>query len=327
MKSEPGKIVNHAAPSAPNEADAAQYYPAIYWYSMLKIPAVGEFAGSNPDMPKNISPRWLNQMKNNGCIGCHQLGQLSTRTIPKAFGEFANHEEAWVRRVSSGQAGENMVNQLAGDFNSQPIKIFRQNWTRLASPMASCRHSRPERPQGVERNIVVTLRDWMNERQYLHDLIASDRRYPTVNANGPLYGSPEYSSDDMPILDPVKNTATAFRLTTTPDTPEGLGPGHAAAKEPMLASAYWGEQKIWDTRANNHNSMLDRQGRVWLAATGHGPNNPDWCKKGGDHPSAKVFPIERTNRRVTMFDPKTQKYTAYLTCFGSASPAVRLRHQ
>ena len=31
---------------------------------------------------------------------------------------------------------------------------------------------------GAERNFVVTLRDWMNEKQYLHDLISTDRRYP-----------------------------------------------------------------------------------------------------------------------------------------------------
>src|SRR5947207_5426268 len=33
--SEPGKIVNVAAKAAPTPADAAKYYPAIYWYSML----------------------------------------------------------------------------------------------------------------------------------------------------------------------------------------------------------------------------------------------------------------------------------------------------
>jgi hypothetical protein len=63
-------------------------------------------------------------------------------------------------------------------------------------------------PPGLERNIVVTLRDWMDEKHYLHDLISSDRRNPTVNANGPLHRSPEYSSDLIPILDPVTNTAT-----------------------------------------------------------------------------------------------------------------------
>ena len=33
-------------------------------------------------------------MKSNGCIGCHQLGQLSTRTIPAALGTFASGADA-----------------------------------------------------------------------------------------------------------------------------------------------------------------------------------------------------------------------------------------
>src|SRR6476661_11221144 len=38
VKSAPGKILNLKAVTAPNEAAATQYYPAIYWYSMLKVP-------------------------------------------------------------------------------------------------------------------------------------------------------------------------------------------------------------------------------------------------------------------------------------------------
>ena len=171
--------------------------------------------------------------------------------------------------------------------------------------------AKPTRPQGVERNIVVTLRDWHNDKQYLHDLIASDRRYPTVNAYGPLYGQCEHACDDMPILDPVKNVATNFVLPTTPDMPLALGPGNAGSIKILGPSAYWGEENIWNSRANNHNSMFDRKGRVWLAATGHVPDNPAFCKKGSSHPSAVEFPLDRTNRRVTMYDPKTGKYTAY----------------
>src|SRR5476651_267833 len=42
--SEPGTIVNVSATPAPTPADAARYYPAIYWYSMLKIPTKAEMA-------------------------------------------------------------------------------------------------------------------------------------------------------------------------------------------------------------------------------------------------------------------------------------------
>src|SRR5262245_9774548 len=83
---EPGQQLNLPAVPSPNDAAASQYYPAIYWYSMLKIPAAGQFGG-NSDIPANVKQiEWLAAIKNSQCIGCHQIGQLSTRTIPKAFG-------------------------------------------------------------------------------------------------------------------------------------------------------------------------------------------------------------------------------------------------
>src|SRR5712692_654666 len=108
LDSEPGKIVNHRAAPAANDAEAAKGYPAIYWYSMLKIPDASQFGGKS-DIPEKVRPfDWLNLMKNNGCVGCHQLGQLSTRTLPQGLGEFSSHTEAWVKRTQAGQAGELM---------------------------------------------------------------------------------------------------------------------------------------------------------------------------------------------------------------------------
>ena len=313
--SAPGRIVNLRATPAPDAAAAAQYYPAIYWYSMLKIPAASQFGGTD-GIPANVTrERWLDLMKSNGCIGCHQIGQLSTRTIPPAFGTFESGEQAWMRRVQAGQSGQQMLGQLKG-LGELAFKNY-GDWTdRIAK--GELPHAKPARPQGVERNIVVTLRDWMDEKHYLHDLIASDRRYPTVNAYGPLFGSPEYSSDLIPILDPVKNTATTFKAPVRdPDMPLSLGPGHAAALDALQSSAYWGNERIWDSRVNNHNSMFGRDGRLWLAAAVRGPDNPAFCKAGSDHPSAKLFPVERTNRHLAVFEPKTQKYTFIDTCFGT----------
>jgi hypothetical protein len=314
-KARPGAHVNITAVPAPDEAAAATYYPAIYWYSMLKIPSADQF-GSHPDIGKNFTQtRWLDAMKSNGCVGCHQLGQESTRSIPKELGTFASGAEAWRRRVQSGQSGQMMLNQLTA-LGPMSFQLY-GDWTdRIAK--GELPHAKPQRPQGVERNIVVTLRDWMNEKQYLHDLIASDRRYPTVNAYGPLFGSPEYSSDDIPVLDPVKNIATTFKAPVRDaDMPLSLGPGHAAGLDALQPSAYWGGDRIWDTRVNNHNSMFGRDGRLWLAAAVRGPDNPAFCKAGSDHPSAKLFPVERTNRHLAVFDPKTQKYTFVDTCFGT----------
>src|SRR5450631_2032961 len=51
VKSDPGKNLNLTAVKAPNAAAAAQYYPAIYWYSMLKIPGADQFGGKS-DIPQ-----------------------------------------------------------------------------------------------------------------------------------------------------------------------------------------------------------------------------------------------------------------------------------
>ena len=41
------RSLNLTAVIAPNEAAAAQYYPAIYWYSMMKIPDASQFGGKS----------------------------------------------------------------------------------------------------------------------------------------------------------------------------------------------------------------------------------------------------------------------------------------
>ncbi|MDA1184002.1 MAG: carboxypeptidase-like regulatory domain-containing protein [Acidobacteria bacterium] len=317
--SAPGQIVNITATPAPTAAAAAEYYPAIYWYSMLKIPAAAEFGGGNPRIPADLTQTdWLDSMKSNGCIGCHQLGQASTRTIPEALGTFDSSAQAWTRRVQSGQAGGQMLGQLSR-LGGESVANY-GDWTDRITA-GELPHSTPERPQGVERNVVVTLRDWVNDRQYLHDLITTDKRNPTVNGYGPIFGSPEYSSDVMPIMDPVSNTWTSFTMPVRDaDMPLSLGPGHAAGLDALQPSPYWGSERIWDTRANNHNSMLDARGRVWLAASIRGVETPEFCREGSDHPSAMLTPMNRSTRHLAMFDPETQEYSFVDTCFGTHHP-------
>ncbi len=189
VDAEPGKRVNLAAVIAPDDAAAAQYYPAIYWFSMLKIPAADQFGGKSDIPDKVTQAQWLTMMKNQACVGCHQLGSLGTRTIPADLGKFASGEDAWARRIQSGQASPLMTGPIAGQLNSVPLKYF-GDWTdRIAKGELPA--TKPPRPQGVERNVVVTTWDWGTEKQYLHDLISSDKRNPTVNSYGStlwLYG-------------------------------------------------------------------------------------------------------------------------------------------
>ena len=128
MRAKPGQILNLAATPAPDAASAAHYYPAIHWFTMMKIPPASDFGGST-DIPKNISrERWLKQMNNVDCIGCHQIGQEATRTIPAQFGHFDSGADAWVRRLQSGQSGSAMTNRIAGEFGAVPYKYF-GDWT------------------------------------------------------------------------------------------------------------------------------------------------------------------------------------------------------
>src|SRR5262245_15557180 len=111
IKANPGRTLDLAAIPAPNETAAAHYYPAIYWYSMMKLPKPEDFGGKGK-IPENVTQKeWMSSVKNIGCIGCHQLGQESTRTLPAAFSHFKTGEEAWKRRLMSGQSGEQMINQ------------------------------------------------------------------------------------------------------------------------------------------------------------------------------------------------------------------------
>ena len=185
----PGKLVNLTAVVAPSATAAAQYYPAVYWYSMLKIPDKSQFSGPqrNENMPENLTSQaqWLNLIKTTGCMSCHALGTIGTRTIPKELGHFNSSAEAWERRIQSGQAMTQMVTGLNRLDSKLALQLF-GDWTdRIAK--GELPFAQPPRPQGVERNVVLTLWDWSRPTAYLHDEISTDRRNPTVNANGKLY--------------------------------------------------------------------------------------------------------------------------------------------
>jgi hypothetical protein len=179
LRAKPGMRLDHAAVAAPNEAAAAHYYPALYWYTMMKIPPASEFGGKGAIPEKLTQNDWLRQMNNVDCVGCHQLGQEATRTIPAQFGKLTG-EEAWMRRTQAGQAGEMMTNRLAGQWGGAPYKYFGEWTDRVAK--GELPKNKPPRPQGVERNVVITWWEWSTPDKYLHDLISSDRRKPTVNA-------------------------------------------------------------------------------------------------------------------------------------------------
>ena len=303
VQASPGMSLDLQATTAPNAAAAAQYYPPIYWFSMMHVPAPGEFP-----MPKIKSQgEWLNIIKSGACQSCHPLGTPGTRTISKALGEFPTGAAAWQRRLRSGQASALMARDITRLDTQRALQMF-GDWTdRIAA--GELPFAKPERPRGIERNVVITQWDWGSPTAYLHDEISTDPRNPRVNANGRIYGSPEDSSDFVPILDPATNTASQVlhpvRDAKTPST----------KTNPMAPSAFWGADPIWDGKTLNHNPMMDEKGRVWFTPRIRPEPNPDFCKAGSEHPSARAFPIESSGRNLSMFDPASGTFTLISTCF------------
>ena len=305
VSANPGDALDLTAVVAPSAKVAAQVYPAISWYSMMHLPDESEvsFLGGGLN-------EYITVMTNKACVGCHQLGQLATRTFPEAFQDIENSQQRWMRRVQSGQAAHQMLEPLAADLRGVPFKYL-ADWTDRIEA-GELPTFIPERPQGLERNIVATVRDWGDQQHYLHDLISTDRRDPTINAYGKIYGAPELSTDDFPILDPMTNTDTTFHAPVRDaDTP-------TTNSDPIGApSAYWGSERIWDSKANAHNPMLDQDGRVWYTARIRAPGNPDFCREGSDQPSAKLTPMNSAGRHLSVYEPDTGEYHFVDTCFSS----------
>ena len=310
VQAAPGAKLDLKAVVAPNAKAAAEYYPGMYWYSMINIPAKDQFPGTG-DKGNGISTniktqeQWVDTVKN-ACQSCHALGSHGIRTVPKEFGSGI---AGWGRRTQSGQAMSNMALGLGYMGIDAALKNY-ADWTdRIAG--GEVPFAKPERPKGVERNMVVTMWDFSTPKYYLHDGISTDRNNPQINANGPIYGAPEESTDMVPVLDPVKHQPSfikhPFRDADTP----------SSKTLPMAASHYWGDEPIWDGHSSIHNAMMDSEGRVWFSARIRANANPDFCKKGSNHPSAKVAPQEQSLRQVSVYDPKTQKWMHVDTCFST----------
>jgi hypothetical protein len=313
VRAAPGKLLNLKATPAPTAAAAAEYYPGVYWYSMLQIPDKSQFPGTGAG-GNGISERmtsqeaWIDVVKHY-CQACHALGDKGMRTLSPALGHFNNSLEAWQRRVQSGQSMSEMAVGLSWLGPVKALSLY-ADWTdRIAK--GELPFAKPERPKGIERNVVISTWEWSSPKSYLHDEISTDKRNPTVNANGPIYGAPEFSTDLVPVLDPIKNTATTIKHPY-------LDPATPSSRDiPKGPSIYWGMEPIWDGHTSIHNPMMDEKGRVWFTARLRPDDNPVYCKQGSDHPSAKVAPVAQSMRQLSVYDPKTQKWSLINTCFAT----------
>lgn len=285
-QSEPGTTLDLTAALAPDAAAAAQYYPANYWFALLQPPPKEDFPGTGEDgngLPTSAPTQmhWIGDMKMTfSCTQCHQLGNKFTREIPLELGTFGSSVEAWEYRLKTGISGGGMFGTLGKLGRRRGLEIF-ADWTdRIAAGELP---EVPPRPQGPERNVVVTLWDWADEKLFVHDEISTDKRNPTINANGPIYGVTELSGDWLTVLDPLSHEVTKVAIPASPDA-KNSAPGAI-----NVPSVYWGDEVIWERKVVAHNPMMDSQGRVWM--TGR-----DACR---------------------VYDPQSEEFTIVQGCVGT----------
>jgi hypothetical protein len=319
----PGKPLALTAVLASDSRAAAQFYPANYWYSLAQVPPKSAFPMSLPPAPPGapsffgppptevpMQATWIDTMKS-ACEVCHQMGNKATREIEPSLGVFATSVEAWDHRLRMGQVPSTSFGGLSSIGRDRGVAMF-ADWTdRIAKgevPPA------PPRPQGVERNLVITLWDYSVPVAFLHDVISTNKLNPTENAYGPVYGA-EWSQGALEVVDPATNERSEIKLPLR-DENERKRLRTWSQQSVAMPSPYWGDQIIWNDPINAHTPQIDRMGRVWVNVTNHGPNSPAYCKAGSGNPFAKAYPIESSDGwGVDVYDPKTAKLELIDLCF------------
>ena len=314
VTTEPGQTLTLDVRPAATPQEAARIYPANYWYSLLAPPPVDEFPGTGPD-GNGISPilrsqaAWVDVTKQ-GCQLCHQMGNRFTFDT-SYLTQFDSTVEAWDHRVRYGQRGGQMSTVMNRFGRERGLAMFADWSDRIAAGEVP---QVPPRPSGVERNVVLTMWEWANETSYVHDEVTTDKRDPTVNANGLLYGV-SITQDKLLVTDTAKLQSLELEipLRESKDTVPSMFPTAPG----FPPSPYWGEEIIFNAPANPHNPMMDAQGRVWLTSTVRRRINPDWCKAGSTHPSAEYYPVGRAGRHISVYDPATQSFKLIDSCYST----------
>ena len=287
----PGQMLDLAAVVAPDARAAAEIYLANYWLALLEVPR-------GPRSPMQVTT----SIKI--CFSCHQVGNKATRELPANLGTFGSSLEAWDHRVGMGPMGSFMNNIYRG---IGPQRAMFADWTdRIAA--GELPRADPPRPAGHERSLVISWWEWGTPTTFTHTPAATDKRDPTINANGRVYG-PDRAHDTLVWVDPVEHTVGEIEIPKRDlDIPN--------TSQPLVPSTYWGEELIWKGVGEPRSGAMDEKGRVWFATKIRAnENHPDYCKSGSSNRYAQYFPIERGGKQAAFYDPASDQMTLVDTCF------------
>jgi hypothetical protein len=297
---------------AKDKAEAAKVYPGNYWMSMLQPPARSAFPIGTGQSQQSLEG-WMHSFKSS-CNFCHQLGNPITRTLDhvyKAKPELKTSMEAWDYRLQTGVRGSGMSGAASSLNRPFALKMFSEWTDRIGkgeTPVA------PPRPQGIERNAVITMWDWGTDHSFMHDQVSTNKQKPWQNANGRLFAV-SAGHGTLVMLNPLTNETSEVEIPTRQarsEVPSRFPP-------PNPPSLWWGSERLWNTPAYNtadpHNPMLDSKGRVWMTSKIRN-QTPAWCNDTTNK-YVSWFGQESGGRQASYYDPKTQKFQLIETCYAT----------
>jgi hypothetical protein len=309
VKSARGETLKLQVANAATPQEAAKIYPASYWTSLIQPPT-----GSDLPARYKTQEEWLGDQRN-GCNHCHELGMVATRRYTTV--------EDWDAVFSRAKAMHQELNFLG---KATVEKVLADWGARIAAgevPPA------PPRPTGIERNVVVSQWDWGSPISFIHDLVSTDKRNPSLYPYGKVYGGDRTAGGMLWILDPVKNTVEGLNLE-----PRDKSHGFSLTKDYYHGAeeeqAYTGEDKEW--MDSPHNPMMDQNGRVWMTEqirAGGAKFYPAWAKDtialdatDNNDPAAKdiafnLLSKNGNNMELGYYDTKSNKFVTVDTAYNT----------
>ena len=250
VKGARGESVSIQVANAKDPQEAAKIYPANYWTSLVEPPP-------QSDLPSEYTSQeyWLAAWRQ-GCNQCHQLGMVATR-------RYTNPED-WDAIFERNSGMKGMADRLGRPMLEKTLAEWDTRIKAGEVPLA------PERPTGLERNIVISEWDWGANDSFIHDLTSTDKRNPSLYPYGKVYGADRLGGGRLWALDPTKNTVTMYQIK----------PRDTKGYDPKL-DYYHDRSTPDDWMASPHNPMLDEHGHVWMTVQirPDGPENyPKWAK-------------------------------------------------
>jgi hypothetical protein len=299
-----GETVKLQVANAATPQEAAKIYPASYWTSLIQPPPMDELPAKYKSQDE-----WLATLRN-GCNHCHELGMPQTRIYTTAKDWDAMFLRAKSMHQELDGLGRAAVENMLADWGS-----------RIAAgevPPA------PPRPTGIERNVVISQWDWGFPESFVHDLISTDKRNPTLYPNGKVYGVDRTGGGRLLILDPVKNAVSWLQVE-----PRDKSHGYSLTKDYYHGQeeeqAYVGEDKEW--MASPHNPMFDGNGRLWMTVqirAGGKDFYPAWAKNTivTDNPADvdaayNLVSKNGNNMQLGYYDTKTNKFVMVDTSYNT----------